>query len=382
MIVNNNSNDKTKRLVVKNRPKRTYSQTNQVMTPPPYNPANYAPKTNSNFPEHPEELTRKYSKKKNIVKGLLIPAIALSILIAPATVMHFNKMNLEDYNQSNQIFDVDKVDKYIDYYGGDSRYVDTASTSNIFANQELCTHFNPEHTGPINVVVSKEFSYNDIKQIKYAFDHINEIFEVINPRYKFNVTVSDNFKNSDIEITYDNIASNQVGARAYETKKNNNSSRITHAKISVNENMQLSDAYKRYIILHEMLHVLLGSEDVNERESETFSVYNYGDVAFMQNQINKALIIGSDDIPKYTTLPVMTREEQRSFVSYTPVDVSTLIAVYGDSSSKENRNKYLELLQKVYADNCKVFKDYQPYYVDGFELPKPEKSNNDNGFEQ
>ncbi|MBO5885072.1 MAG: hypothetical protein J6Q51_04675, partial [Clostridia bacterium] len=82
-------------------------------------------------------------------------------------------------------------------------------------------------------------------------------------------------------------------------------------------------------------------------------------------------------------LPLMTLEEKNSFVSMLPTDVSTLVALYGDSSTSENRKAYIDLLKEVLATNKKIFDiDYsqfgslssrvteQPYYEDGFVLPE------------
>lgn len=319
--------------------------------------------------EYKKERREKF-KSKFTLKGALKTVGILSLILSPPAVYATtNRILLDNYNNSNYTYDVDNVDKYIDYYGGDSRYLNNSFNPHILGKNELYTHFSPKHDGPIKVVVSDKFDANYVKQIQLSFDHINQIFKTINPAYHFEVTTGNAEQESDIYIRYSTKLPENVGGRIMERKKDgNNTSRIVSSEIAINQNIEISDAYKRYIVLHEMLHVLLGNYDINEQESETFSVFNYGDIGFMQRHINGARVEGEKYEGGWYTA-TLTQEQKDNFVSYTPVDVSTLISVYGDSTTKENRAKYIELLNQVYDNNVEVFGKYQPYYEAGFTLP-------------
>ena len=291
---------------------------------------------------------KKYNKKMSKLQGLLLKATLASMLLAPTVSLIVNRNTSTAYDNENPIFDVDKVNSDLDFYGGDERYVVEDFNFRAFGYNESYNHFKPEHDGPIKVVVDTSLNENMLKQIQTAYDYINSLFAVINDNYKFEVVYEKATKDYDILIIEDRHIDGMIGAQTKNTHSNPNS-RITKSVITYNTKHEISNAYHRQIILHEMLHVLLGNYDVNEEESETFSTFNYGDLGYMEQ--------------------IISMKNNDSICLYTPLDVSTLISVYGDSSVKENKEKYLDLLNKVYTRNVVLFSDKQPYYEKGFDYP-------------
>ena len=360
----------------------------------------------------------RYSVKRKLIGLALTTLTTASVAgVGAVGVVSVQAMNQFQQNEENQIFEETKVKEDVDYYGGDQRYVDTKI--NIFTpftenKTKYCNHLDPEHNGPIIVGYDKStVSEATAEQFNHTFDHLNYLFNVINPNYKFETGYYDK-DNCDIYVDFTkmNLSSRDkmysaVGAYVdwkFDTK---NTSVLESATIHFNNSINFATPELRYYMLHEMMHVLYGSNDVNWEKSPTFSVYNYCDVDFIIRQISCAY----ESIEDYKNgtihsigghwktmfdivdskgnsigrpfLPLMTLEEKNSFVSMLPTDASTLVALYGDSSTTENRKAYIELLKEVLATNKKVFDiDYsqfgetsrkvteQPYYDDDYTLPE------------
>ena len=65
-----------------------------------------------------------------------------------------------------------------------------------------------------------------------------------------------------------------------------------------------------------------------------------------------------------------------SFVNLFPVDVATLVALYGDSSTQENVDKYLDLIRDNWK-YCERIYGKQYYFEDGFTLPESSSSSSE-----
>ena len=357
----------------------------------------------------------KFNKKKKIVAVALTSTLTLGSLTGCSNINSIKQFKLDP---DNIVFEEDKVMNDIEYYGGDERYVDTRfSFINMFSNnaKDYCNHFDTGREDDSIIVGYDKSSVTEeqAKQFDYTFDHLNYLFSVINPEYKFETGFYDE-KNCDIFVDFKklNLKSkdhmySSVGAYIDREFDKVNRSVVKGAKIHFNNELNFATPQLRYYMLHEMMHALYGSNDVDWEKSPTFSVYNYCDVDFIIRQISCAyesiedykngtihslggnwttliqIFDSNGNAVGRTFLPLMTLEEKNSFVSMLPTDVSTLVALYGDSSTSENRKAYIDLLKEVLATNKKIFDiDYsqfgslssrvteQPYYEDGFVLPE------------
>ena len=174
-----------------------------------------------------------------------------------------------------------------------------------------------------------------------------------------------------------NVAMN-VGWRVDKTRRY----QLIGADITVSSSQEFTNSQLRFYMLHEMFHVLTGSDDVDYTESQTFSVFNYNDVGYITGLIDNAYTSmeekNNDIIAKrvYINYPVLTEETKNSFVTYTPTDIGTLIALYGDSSTQENRDTYIGLLTDT-VNNCKQVFGNQPYFAKGYVVPSTSTEEDD-----
>lgn len=271
----------------------------------------------------------------------------------------------KDYIENNPSFSYVKVMDQVDYWGGDVRYVDRNENKILMKPSPLSTHFNVGNR-PIQVGYSSNVSNEAKQQFDYTFNYLNKLFEVINPKYKF-YTSYNSKNNCDIYIEFANLH-NTFGALVLPKTDSINPSKITSAHIWVNDDYKNQNANLRFFLAHEMMHVLLGADDVNEYESKTFSVFNSADVGFICSRVNDAKI---PTTPEQQNKPYyLTNEQKESFITLLPTDVSTLISVYGNPT-KENSEKYLALLNYTYQ-KCKNFFGDQPYYEKDYSLPNKE----------
>lgn len=306
---------------------------------------------------------KKYSKLKNIGSILKSGAIIfITCLSSNAMLRYYGKAKNNDYLSENKIFEVGKVDNTLDFYGGDERYIER--TLNMFTecDNTMYNHFNTGDNSCIKVGISNQFSQQEKDQINIFYNYLNDVFKVINPSYNFVVGDFSKAK-SAIYICKESLPA-LIGAQCFVEKDFFVNSCIEKANIHINQNLTLSNQAFKIYLAHEMMHVLLGSDDINYKQSRTVSVYNYDDCAYMINQIENALEEEQSGV--FTVYPTMTKEEKDTFVTYTPVDIATLVAVYGQNDSLENKKKYVELIKQT-LDNCsKVYGDYQPYFDKSF----------------
>ena len=309
----------------------------------------------------------KYSRLKTLVPT----AICVSTLIALTTftgctdeIYAESRKKAQEYFSQNQTFDIKKVDSMIDYWGGDSRYVKQSFNPNTYQYNKIYNHFKNKKGEPIVVHYSNSISIDQQVQFDYVFKYLNDVFEVVNPNYTF-IAQSGTSSNCDIYIEFTDIdkvinTNQEVLACTKVNYDSFNNSQISSAEIYCDKNIDVSNSYKRLALVHEMMHVLYGSGDVNENLSQTFSIYNYGDVSYMSYVIDRS---------KNTEL-------QESYVFMTPTDLSSLISLYGDNTKTENKLAYLELLNNTLTSCSEVFGPRQPYYEKGYNLPTQESIEN------
>ena len=305
----------------------------------------------------------KYSIKKNLATGLCCAA-AIVVPIG-GTYGYFN-FKANQYINDNQLFNHTKVIDQIDFWGGDIRYIDQNYNNILFKPSPLSTHLNVGDR-PVNVGYSLNVTPVQKEQFDHVFKYINEIFETINPKYKFTTSYASK-DDCDIFIEFDDLRP-EIGANVETNIKNLNASRILGAHIRVNNRFAEEKINLRFYLAHEMLHVLYGSNDVNYFESKTFSVYNANDVGYMISRIDNSKIPTKEE--QLNTPDYMTQAQKNSFITYTPTDLSTLIAIYGNPT-KDNSLAYLNLLNKT-QEKCKILFGSQPFYESGYELPTVEE---------
>ena len=273
------------------------------------------------------------------------------------------------YVDNNQMFTEEKVDADLAYYGGDTRYVNDRYNMFLF-DSPIYAHFAPEKiNGEIVVGFKDNISDEYMEEIEDVLEYYNSLFDVINPDYHFVAKRESDLDSCNILVEskpLQRIDQNSiVGAMVEQNFDFVNNSKMKSANVYINSNYDFDGLTLRFAFAHEMMHILYGSKDVNGYESPTVSVYNSPDVN----------LIVSDFKSPYSALN-KDHLDMDSFVNLFPVDVATLIAIYGDSSKPENVNNYLKLMHEN-LDYCKNIYGRQYYFEDGFTLPEiketPEK---------
>lgn len=333
------------------------------------------------------QVVHKVKPKKKFKVKKLIPIVLIPIVIGTGCtpVYKYGVEPIEQYNQQNQIFDIDKVKEDLAFFGGDPRYVATNRPLYGLKNAELYTHFNLEEDRSIKVGFADNISDEYKQQFKHTFDYVNSIFHIINPDIRFELT-DKNQDNCDIWIQ-GKALNEKVGMSIVTDRDKLTGSQLTGAVINVNSSIEMSTPQQRFYLIHELMHLLTGSSDVNYMESPTFSVYNYNDMGFIVDQVENAWESEEEKKEatngKFATVrPILSAEEKDSWVTYLPTDIGTLIALYGDTSIESNKDAYIKLLNDTLADCSEKFGERQPYFVDGYVVPqnkpKQESTNNNN----
>lgn len=289
--------------------------------------------------------------KKSLGKLIVCGSLTLTTITGAGCSIYATE---SEYLSRYPIFGTQKVKDNLAYWGGDERYI-TQYNGDDYQTSDLVYHFTALNR-PITVGIYKSFDENYKQQFKYVFDYLNDIFAVINPDYKFEIS-SKFIDLCDIRITPACLHEDDKSIVAMATKpytEDLSLYNIESADIKVNVKYKFSDAELRMILMHEMMHVLLCSRDINEHESQTTSLYNYNDIYCICRDIE-----ANDSVPK-------------DWVSLMPVDLSTFISLYGDSSTIENRTAYRTLIDKT-LNECRSYLGDQFWYKEGFTLPSPEE---------
>ena len=301
-----------------------------------------------------------------IKKAMALSLCSITVLFSSLGITYGTFTHkAKEYIKNNPSFNQTKVVQQVDYWGGDLRYIDSNYNDWLMTTSPLSTHF---YVGdrPIQVGYSKNVPENKKAEFDKTFDYFNKIFEVINPKYKF-ITNYNSKANCDIFLEFA-ILDDKVGAQVKTKPDDINPSKLESAHIWMNSTYMDNNTTLRFYLAHEMMHVLMGAHDVNEYQSQTFSVFNSGDVGFLCSKIDSAKIPTRPE--QVNTQNYLTQEQKDSYITLLPTDVSTLIAIYGNPTA-ENSEKYLQLLTDTYQ-SCKNFFGDQPYYKKGYSLPKQE----------
>ena len=274
--------------------------------------------------------------------------------------------NIEKYNQSHEIFASQKVLNDIDYYGGDTDLLQKNFNIVNLQRNKLYNHLESKNAKNIVVGYSSNFTKQQIQDFDYVFDYLNNVFDIVNPDYHFVTGVlGKDVDSCDIKIRSKKL-SNLIAAETLVLYSQPNNMSANKPVITFNNNVSTNDSLIRYLLLHEMMHILFGSSDMEQLEDDTYSLYNY------QNLLDIASYTHSletkESAPSWYEGPFVTEEVKNSFVTFMPKDLSTLIALYGDSSKEENRIKYIKLLNETY-DKCNYLFGELKYYENNFNIP-------------
>jgi len=235
------------------------------------------------------------------------------------------------YRRNNTVFAKEPTNIAMKVLGGDKRYLSVNKNIFSYGANELYRHMDNYGSGPITVAWSSRFSSKEEEQIRYVFDYLNDIFAVINPAVSFELKGAG--QSANVEIEY------KSGMQEYEIMETHSfsdftsASRITRAKVYINEDYYLSDANMRFTLLHEAMHFLIGCDDFPEESFEQVSLMNYNDLSFV-----------SSVVQYIETECAQQRMDYVPFTSLMPLDLASLIAVYGDVDNQENVKKYAHLI--------------------------------------
>lgn len=365
----------------------------------------------------------------SVLKKILGFSLAASIVTGGTLYTNASVKAVDNYvqNEENLIFEEDKVNQEMLYFGGDEGYIKVKNKMiNSMTDKKinLYNHFDTGRDDDIKVGFDYTVTDDQITQFNYTFDHLNDVFAVVNPKYKFS-TGRYTKAESDIYVDFTTVMPKAkgegkiIGAYVDWDFDALNKSTIKSAKIHFNKNINFATPELRYCMLHEVQHILFGTLDLDPALQEGFSTYSSFDMNFIIRQISCAYESVEDyhngviksigghwsNMLEITDangnpigrpfLPLMTREEKNSFVSLLPIDASTLVALYGDTSKPENRIEYLRLLNDILKTNKKVFDiDHslyyegstsytsQPYYDTGYTLPTVEEAEEELGLKK
>ena len=305
----------------------------------------------------------KFSKKKSF-KMSFVSTLAVVEIVSLLTTGVIGNVIANNYIEDNSSYNSDDVINDITIFGGDLRYIDHNFNAFLFDKNPIVSHLEQKDS-PYVIGYSSMLSENDKAQFNYVINYYNQLFSVINPAYKFEAKECEKSE-CDIFVEYD-LLPQEVNANVTTKRHIINSSAVKSAIIRINNAKEMDNATKRIAFAHEMMHILYGSKDVNYMDSKTFSVYNYNDATFM------AQTIENSKEPPYASLKdkphYVTKEKKDSFISLTPTDVGTLIAIYGDTSNPQKKCEYIKLLEKTLFECSKVYGEFQPYFEKEYELP-------------
>lgn len=312
-------------------------------------------------------------KKHAIIENKKIKtSIAIKTVIAVSSLFIASNLNaiadykIDKYNDNHQIFASEKVLNDIEFYGGDTDLLQKNFNLINLRENKLYNHLETNDNKNIVIGYSKKFTPQQIQAFDYAFDYLNSIFEIVNPDYHFVTGVlGEDIDSCDIKVRSAKLA-NLVAAETLILYSQPNNLSAIKPVITFNNTVSTTDSHLRYVMIHEMMHILFGSSDIEQLENDTYSLYNYenlNDIASYTHSLET-----KESAPTWHDGPFVSQETKDTFVTFMPKDLSTLIALYGDSSKEENRKKYLSLLNET-IDKCKhLFGEFK-YYEEDFELP-------------
>ena len=215
------------------------------------------------------EAPRKISKReiKPVIKKrfrfLKIALRAAIILFAAAEVFFYSQNFIVPKFYSK------RVDEGISFYGANEKYLRKDNLNLGYVK------FVPKDTEHIKVGVSDAFTGEQKQQFAHVYDYLNKTFNVINPKYKFEMMVASDSSNCDIFIDKMDIEENTTAAQTQNKYSFFDSHRINKNVIYFNSEGNYSNAELRVYLAHEMMHALTGASDVGFNKDLPVSVFEY-----------------------------------------------------------------------------------------------------------
>lgn len=249
-----------------------------------------------------------------------------------------------------------KVNESLSYYGGNERYLRKDAFDFGYVK------FIPKDTQHIKVGVSDSFTEEQKKQFSYFYNYLNSVFEVINPKYKFELQNVQGLSDCDIYIDFASFSGDE---RFVAAQTNNNYSyfdthRINKNTIYFNNDIELTNAQLRVFLAHEMLHALTGASDVKYDSSLPVSVFEYASANAMVQDLNFYQYL--DDTEKNLKI-------YNEFITYMPYDLSALMSIYGNIKDENNKQNCIKLLNDTLNVCTEVFGEMK-YFDEGYTLPE------------
>lgn len=316
-------------------------------------------KMEKNVTENNETKSKKPSKlkiaKKHTIRTLATLATGFGILFAHHGVEYkINKAQSE------------KINLALDFYGGADRYL-----NDYFWGTYI--KFAPYNTKDIKVGVDSSVPEKTKKEIVYCVDYINDMFAVINPNYHFKVIDANTIKNCNIYVSFDNLAerfdSSFAIARAVTTnvELRNIFNCIDYAKAEIvfNSKMNKESCYDRMTFLHEMMHALLLTDDLQYGWAEKYTQYSVP-FSLMSYSNYEQITVTLDRYNKYED-ENLNKQVKDTFVGYTPFDLAAFASRYGDIENEQNRIDCTNLIIDAYQKYKEVFGE-KKYFLKTIEL--------------
>ena len=258
-----------------------------------------------------------------------------------------------------------KVDEALEYYGGIKNYLGAG----LFGPYKKFVTNDTKH-----IVIGHDKSVSDemAVEFQYCYDYINNMFEIINPNYQFEVKNVNNSKDCDIYVSFSNFEKTypDLNKTVVALTKNRYLKNfftyyeVDHADIVFNTKYEYNNTLMRITMMHEMMHAILLNLDLTYNKNNKYnhytvpySVLSYIDMVHMQ--INLQYPQGENYKRK--------DELKNRFVTYTPFDIAAFAARYGDYNDVQNKKDCTKLIINTY-NICKEVFDKQDFFIDSTEL--------------
>ena len=220
----------------------------------------------------------KFSCKKHLV-------LALAAAIGFGGVYAYADYDMYNYTNENQLFDQEKIDEDLEFYGGDERYI-ASSKDLLNRDTSLYNHFNIEANRPVKIGFSSDITENEREQFTHTINYIDSVFKVINPEYSFEIVNEPSYK-CDIYIDKKPLEKH-IGAYVNLKKDIFNKNQVVGGNIHFNSTLESSNTQLRFFLAHEFMHIFFGSGDIDFTQSRTFSLYNYDDIGYINYIVENA----------------------------------------------------------------------------------------------
>lgn len=284
--------------------------------------------------------------KRSVIAGVSALVVSSALISGVNGTLSFYNTNLPNNSQIKQnIENLDACDTYNNLYSnrtGFSAFIHNQTTTRLVLTSDQ----------PVLVVLDDSFNQTAVKYIKMYIEEVNELFEHINPKYKFEVVNDVSFlqkinKNTIFCTVHQNQFEdlgeiNQAKANVYTMPAANATGLATcFATLHFKSDFVIDSQYCEGINLfsHEFMHALgLGDEYLRSLFCMTYSVMN--NMKGVERPITK-------------------------------VDAKVLASIYGDFTTEEKVQEFEEFLTEFY----KGTREHPEFVREQFEKQKTQIEN-------